>query len=310
MQKSTQAWKTVGHRVALTLSFLLRLYAIARSPVISLRMGFLDEHNTRAHIRWASQALLHICRIKQGDPLTPALDYVPVILWNAVPSYAAFNILLAWSIFLGTPVEEEALEVQDKTYIISHLFLRTSHLCCCFSVCMERVISQLSHAIVTAVPASHPRHPLLWCVLLRLAEWDARPNLLRATVYEWCSAICEEYPDLGNTKELLFLSLRIGFHNLDSPQFWTRLTLVHTKHHWRMVDVVFNGGDNEVVGDFLCAWISSPHSAPQNISTCARGILSIFGMWHLLPRDCDGSLYTPSSSLVTGGRGGHTWWAH
>ena len=76
-------------------------------------------------------------------------------------------------------------------------------------------MSQLSHAIVAAIPTSHPHHPLLRGMLIELAKWDNRPNCLRERAYKWCSAICEIYPEPGDGKELLLLSLEIGFRGLN-----------------------------------------------------------------------------------------------
>ena len=125
-----------------------------------------------------------------------------------------------------------------------------------FSVCLERVVSQLSDAITTAIPASHPTHPLLRRILFELSKWDARPNYLRAMTYEWCSVICEEYQSLRDGEELLFLSLEIGFRGLDPRCSWKDARPVHSKHYQCMADIVFNSGDDEVIADLLQAWIT------------------------------------------------------
>jgi len=128
------------------------------------------------------------------------------------------------------------------------------------SVCLDQVISQLSRAIITAIPASHPRHPLLRGLLLELAEWETRPNCLREMSYKWCSEISKGYQGLEDGEELLFLSLKIGFRGLDVRRRWSDTMLVHTRHHRYVGDIVFNNGDAEIVADLLQAWISPHHS--------------------------------------------------
>ena len=122
------------------------------------------------------------------------------------------------------------------------------------SVCLERVAFQLSHAIITAIPAAHPRHPRLRGTLLELAKWDNRPDWLRTMAYEWCSAICERYQGVEDGKELLFTSLKISFRGLGVRDYFTDQGLVHTKHHRHMADIAFDSGDDEVIVDLLQAW--------------------------------------------------------
>ena len=143
---------------------------------------------------------------------------------------------------------------------------------------MERVKSQLSHAIVTAIPTSHSHHLLLRGVLHELVKWDSRSNQLRERAYEWCSAICKTYPDLEDGKELLFLSLKIGFRGLDFRHPLADITLDHTEHHRRMVDVVFNSGDDEVIADLLQAWGSTGFVIPELLAACARCLIDL---WHV-----------------------------
>jgi len=127
-------------------------------------------------------------------------------------------------------------------------------------VCLEQVISQLSRAIITAIPASHPRHPLLRGMLLGLAKWETRPRCLREMSYKWCSAICKGYQGLEDGEELLFASLRVGFRGLDVQYRRTVTGLVHTRHHRYVGDIVFNSGDDEVIADLLQAWTSPDRS--------------------------------------------------
>jgi len=109
---------------------LLRLYDIIQSPNLLSFTSIFVERNTPTHMQWASQALLHFCRTKQEDPHAFSVfrfRKVPDVPWSTIPLDAALNLLLVWSMFLGSPVEEEALKVQDKTCAISYLSLQIGH---------------------------------------------------------------------------------------------------------------------------------------------------------------------------------------
>lgn len=90
--------------------------------------------------------------------------------------------------------------------------------------------------------------------------------------YGWCSAVCKEFRDLADGEELLFLSLEIGFRGLDSQYQWTDIRLVHTNHHQHMAEIVFNSGDEEVIADFLQAWLTHDNSlrSSQLLDTWAK----------------------------------------
>ena len=114
-------------------------------------------------------------------------------------------------------------------------------------------------------------------MLLELAKWDNRSNCLREKAYEWSSAICEIYQDLEDGKDLLFLSMEIGFRGLDFRHRRVDVRLVHTKHHRRMVEIVFNSGDDEVIADFLQAWTSTSHSHTPHgsLDACAKYLIGL-----------------------------------
>ena len=131
------------------------------------------------------------------------------------------------------------------------------------SSCVELIVSQFSDAIVTAIPASSPRHPLVRSMLLELSKWDNRSSCLREAAYGWCSEVCEEYSGLKDGEELLFLVLKISFRGLDVRTRWEDTGFVQPKHHQHMSDIVFNGGDAEVISDLLQAWTT--HDCSQTL---------------------------------------------
>ena len=81
------------------------------------------KHNTPTHMQWASKALLQLCKAKQDGPHPLPVDPFSVVVsvpWDTIPLDAILNLFLVWSMHLGSIVEEEALKVQDKMYVIFH----------------------------------------------------------------------------------------------------------------------------------------------------------------------------------------------
>jgi len=114
-------------------------------------------------------------------------------------------------------------------------------------------------------------------MLINLAGWRQRPSYLTAMAYELCSVISENYSGLADGKRLLFLSLETGFRHLDPKNSQISTKLVHTVHHERMVDVVFEGEDAEVIADLLHAWTShsDSHKPSTSLNMCARHLVGL-----------------------------------
>ena len=76
----------------------------------------LDKGDTPLHVRWTSNVLLHLSWATRAAP-GPGPDY----LWGGLkgeggtPLDATCNPLLMYCNFLGSTVEEEVLEVHDKS---------------------------------------------------------------------------------------------------------------------------------------------------------------------------------------------------
>ena len=102
------------------LSSLLRMFNMIQVPRHFVFTWTLTESNTVPHMQWVSHALLHFCWAKGGPDALSIVPFrgVPHVPLKAIPLDAALNIFLAWSILLGTPVEDEALKIQDKTCAI------------------------------------------------------------------------------------------------------------------------------------------------------------------------------------------------
>jgi len=88
-----------------------------------MRLLHVRPGHTLPHSQWISNVLLHFSWANR-TPLD--FDYIfnyisgvheiPILTDYTVPLNASLNRLLVWCIFFGSPVEEEALKVQDKSY--------------------------------------------------------------------------------------------------------------------------------------------------------------------------------------------------
>ena len=114
-------------------------------------------------------------------------------------------------------------------------------------------------------------------MLVDLVGWEKRPSCLTTMAYELCSTISENYSSLADGKELLFLSLQIGFRHLNpnNPRVLAKLT--HTVHHQHMTNVIFKSADDEIVADLLHAWTShsNSHEPSPSLSVCARDLIGL-----------------------------------
>jgi len=114
-------------------------------------------------------------------------------------------------------------------------------------------------------------------MLVDLAGWEQRPSCLTTMAYELCSAVFENYSSLVDGRQLLFLSLQIGFRHLDpkNPQIPTKLT--HTEYHQKMVDIIFESGGEDTIADLLHAWTShsDSHKPPPSLSKCVGHLIGL-----------------------------------
>ena len=119
---------------------------------------------------------------------------------------------------------------------------------------LERILRQLSEAIVTAINSTHHRRKLIPFVIRDLVKLENPPRLLTGMAYKWCSVICESRSS-EDRERLLLDSLELGFRHLDSQRHsLANLDITHTEHHQGLIDVVFKSKNSEVIADLLCAW--------------------------------------------------------
>jgi len=119
-----------------------------------------------------------------------------------------------------------------------------------------------------------------------LQNLENRTRQLTEMAYEWCSVVCENYSDLMSAKDLLLLSLEIGFHHLDPEDPWTDANLTHTQHHQQMVEVVCEDGDPEAIANLLFAWTARDHSHEPHpsLKICAGHFIHLHHLQHFPPR--------------------------
>ena len=97
------------------------IYSVRETcAIVRLLWDISQQNSTPLHSQWASNALLHLSWAKRGIP-----NAFNVILgggWvsDAIPMNPMLNRLLAFCIFLGWPLEEEVLIIQDKSYAIPY----------------------------------------------------------------------------------------------------------------------------------------------------------------------------------------------
>ena len=120
---------------------------------------------------------------------------------------------------------------------------------------LERILRQLSKAIVLAINSAQPQHKPIEDALFDLARLENRPHYVAEMAYEWCSAICGNYKSLEDQKILTY-ALNAGFRRLDSREWSIPAKFTHAEHHRELIDIIFKGGDGEGIADLLQAWTS------------------------------------------------------
>ena len=140
--------------------------------------------------------------------------------------------------------------------------------------------------MVAAINTSHYHCKLLEDLLSDLASSETQTIHLTELAYEWCSVVCKNYPGLENGKDLLLLSLEIGFHHLNFQYRWIEAKLVHTEHHQGLADIVFESKSGEAIADLLYAWTSesNSHQPYTLLNICAKHLIDLHYLHPFPPR--------------------------
>ena len=260
----------------------------------SHRIGALFRINpdqTPSHLQWISNLLLHCPSANlTGHYNERALRwfYNSYATKTTIALNTALNRILVWCIFLGSPVEEEALKVRDKSYDIS---------CFCFSTCSplftsdrtEPILDRLSEAVLSSINGIQiqAQEMLIRVILYDLVKLETTPQRLTKITYEWCSAIYENCENLPGWEGLLLLCLESGFRRLDFRRDYIKATITHTEHHRGLVDVVFRSQESEVIADLLHAWTTRSDShgpAVKLLSLCTGHLIGLQNLLLSSPR--------------------------
>jgi hypothetical protein len=248
----------------------------------------VNPGHTPSHSQWISNLLLHYSWANRTT-----LDYQYLLhhgfithQTKTIPLNATLNRLLVLCTFLGSPVEEEALKVQNKLYDISY-FCSSSCSLLFTSDRIEPTLNQLSRGIRSAINSTPIQRGFIPHVLDHLIKLETRPVCLTETAYEWCSVICANRQSLDDWERLLFVCLEIGFRHLDFQAQGIEAVLTHTEHHQGLVDVVFQSQESEVIADLLHAWTtqSMSHSPARTLlGFCVGHLVGIHDLVPFSPR--------------------------
>jgi hypothetical protein len=264
------------------------LLLIIAAPTPSHRLAYMliQQGSSPSHMQWISNVLLHLSWATR-TPL--AFDYIRRYMHlthNATASVdIILNCLLTWCNFLGSPVEEEVLKVQDKSCETT-CFLLSKLLTLSFtSDRLERILHQLSNAIVSVLNNPNPRSKFIPGVLQNLTKLENRPECLKEMAYEWCSVISENRQSCEDWENLIVCSLSIGFRHLDPSYWWIPAKLTHTEHHRELPGVVFKSGKSEVIADLLQAWTANGvHRGSPLLNICAEHLVGLHNTVPFSPR--------------------------
>ena len=262
----------------LDLKYLLNIYASQNTPKMVYHMYCCNAEATPVCFEWTSNALLHLSWAKHNVPDT--FNQLFQFSWyrgyDSIPLNAVLNDLLAFCVFIGRPVEWELLRIQDKRYAISFLCLLLLILLFA-SDQFNQILSQFSQAMAQAIYTSHPLCRPLPELLERLCNSGSQNDQLTEMVYGWCSVICENHPTLHGAKNLLLLSLELGFRQINPREGEIKAKLIHTEHHQKMANIVFSSRDGEAIADLLCAWTSrsSSYTRYPQLKICAEYLIDL-----------------------------------
>jgi len=255
------------------------------------RLLWIDPGHTHPHSQWISNLLLHYSSVKWTTlSYKNFLNSFPVTCKteNTIPLSlnTTLNRLLVWCTFLGSPVEEEALRVQIKSYGIS-CFCSSNRSLLFTRDRMEHTIDRLSRAVLSSINGTEIQRKFIPYVLDDLTKLETRPQSLTRMTYEWCSMICENRESFEDWERLILVCLELGFRHLDFRSQYTRATLTHTQHHRGLVDVIFKSREGEVIADLLRAWTTLSTSRGLQgklLDSCSGHLVDLHNLVSFSPR--------------------------
>ena len=233
--------------------------------------------STPSHSQWISNVLLH----QSWGHIVPDKSWIhhnrQLIVETIMPLNAVLDRLLVFCNFLGMPVEEEALKIQDKSCDIS--YPRPSS---CLSTLfasgrLGQVLNQVIGAITSSLDNPHPRYEFIGNMLQYLAKLENCPWRLTEIAYGWAAVIWENHQGCDDWESLLFLSLEVGFRCFDPLGRRYIGGLIHTEVHRELTETVFRSNKSEAIADLLCALTVRDNYEPavRTFGTCVRHIVNL-----------------------------------
>ena len=229
------------------------------------------EGHSPQHSQWISNVLLHLSFAAHH-----AFDFRWIydsrfFMHNAnVPSGAMLNGLLMCCSFLGSPVVEEALIIQDKSYVMFHFCLEAAYLRF-NSDHLEKVLHQVDEAIVSALSNAHPGRKLVEHVLSSLTKLENHPECLTGMAHKWCTVISENRRGYEGWGSLFSLSLEICSRHPGQDHLQTSS---HINLDQGLIDAVFECNDDKAVAHLLCIFTVHPPMGTVT-SICAKHIANL-----------------------------------
>ena len=253
----------------------------------------IDLDQTPSHLQWISNLLLHCFPVNLTGQFHDLVlswfsDFYATDSYatkTTIPLNTALNRILVWCTILGSPVEEEALKVQNKSYDIP---------CFCSLSCSqfftsdraELILDKLSKVGLPAINGTPTQQKVVLTILSDLVKLETTPERLTKITYEWCSVIYENRQSVQNWERLLLLCLESGFRRLDFRRQSIKTTITHTEHHRGLVDVVFRSQESEVIADLLHAWTMNDlrYLAARLLGPCTGHLIGLQNLVSSSPR--------------------------
>ena len=140
----------------------------------------INQDHTPSHSQWISNLLLHRSWANRTQ-----LNYQDLLghfhgaggAETTIPPSAALNRILVWCTLLGSPAEEAALKVRDKSYDIS-CFCSSSCLPLFTSCYMGPFVDRLSEAVLPAINGTATQQGFIPHMLHKLVKVENRPERL------------------------------------------------------------------------------------------------------------------------------------
>jgi len=191
----------------------------------------INPHHTSLHSRWISDLFLNYSWANRTK-----LDHEYILdrvsktheTDTTIPLEATLNRLLVWCTFLGSPVEEGMLRIQDKPYDISCFFSLSCSLPL-ISDHMGPILDQLSEAILLATKGTPTQRGFIPPMLRDLVKLKNYPfsSRSRGPIIRFIELIDYEWFERAGVEKFIELLdyLHVAVEDMDDQSKWAKLLL-------------------------------------------------------------------------------------